>query len=62
MKDGRVTELPGEKLRRAVEEFCELKRRCPEKSTGDLLDRVATRFDLSPAESEFLRRQLNNSC
>jgi len=60
MKSSRITELPGEKMRRAIDEFCELRRQYPEKSTKELLDRVSHKFDLSPLECEFLQRQLDN--
>lgn len=60
MKSSRITELPGEKMRRAIDEFCELRKQHPEKSTKELLDRVSNKFDLSPLECEFLQRQLDN--
>lgn len=60
MKTAHVTELPGDKLRKAIDELCELKRQYPNKTTGELLDKVTCKFDLSPLESDFLLRQLDN--
>lgn len=56
-----VTELPGDKMRKAIDAFCELKRQWPEKTTGELLDMVTRKFDLSPLEGQFLQRHLDNS-
>jgi hypothetical protein len=55
-----VTELPGDKMRKAIDAFCELKQQLPEKTTRDLLDTVTRKFDLSPLECDFLRRHLDN--
>jgi len=60
MKTSKVTELPGEKMRKAIDAFCELQRQYPDKSRGELLEKVSQKFDLSPVECEFLRRQLEN--
>lgn len=55
------TTLPGETLRKAVEEYCELKKNDPEGTHRDHLEAVAVKFDLSPMQCEFLDRQLKNS-
>ncbi|MFV0437987.1 MAG: hypothetical protein ACK5PS_11450 [Desulfopila sp.] len=57
----RPTELPGEKIRKAVDEFSALQRRHPEKSVQELLETVSRRLDLSPLECAFLQRQLGDS-
>ena len=53
------TELPGDKLRKAVSEFSELVKK-GEKTRGEILDIVARKYDLSPLESDFLLRQLKD--
>ncbi len=60
MKTSKVTELPGEKMRKAIDAFCELQRQYPGKTRVELLERVSQQFDLSPLECEFLRRQLKD--
>ena len=59
MTKQRVTELPGDKMRKAIDAFCELKQLWPEKTTKELLDTVTRKFDLSPLECDFLQRHLN---
>ena len=44
----------GEKLRRAVRWVSDRRREDPELALGPLLGQAALRFDLSPAESEYL--------
>jgi hypothetical protein len=51
---------PGDKMKKAVLAFCELLRENPQKSRGQLLQEVALTFDLSPSESLFLERHLEN--
>lgn len=61
MKSGRPTEQTGERMRKAIEEFCELRKQYPVKPRGELIEMVSRKFDLSPLECEFLQRQLENS-
>ena len=60
MTTRRTTELPGEKMRKAIEEFCELQKQQPAKTRGELIEMVSRKFDLSPLEHDFLIRQLDN--
>lgn len=52
------TQLPGDKLRKAIDAFSELRKKHPEKSKQELVNTVAQQHDLSPLECEFLLRQL----
>lgn len=61
MPSARTIELPGEKMRKAVEEYCELRKQLPEKSRTELINRVSQHFDLSPMECNFLLRQICDS-
>ena len=61
MPTARPTELPGDKMRKALTAYSELKEKLPEKSRAELLDRVSQKFDLSPIECDFLLRQLTGS-
>ena len=58
MAAGLPTELQGDKVRKAVEEFCELLKQDKKKNRGELIEAVSKKYDLSPLESEFLVRQL----
>lgn len=51
---------PGDKIKKAVLAFCELLREKPQKSRRQLIEEVALTFDLSPSESLFLERHLQN--
>lgn len=51
------TEVPGDKLRKAIDEFSYLIK-STDKSRTELLEIVSRKFDLSPLECEFLIRQL----
>jgi len=51
---------PGDKIKKAILAFCELLREKPEKNRRQLLQEVALKFDLTPSESLFLERQLEN--
>lgn len=62
MTTGLPTELPGDKLRKAIDAFCELKKTHPSAPQGELIAKVSQKFDLSPRECDFLIRQLNSSC
>ncbi len=59
------TQLPGERVKKAIQAFCELQADNPGKDRNFLLQRVEIQFDLSPLECEFLQRQLleqSDSC
>lgn len=53
------TNVPGDKLRKAIEEFSELLK-FTNKSRAELLEQVSRKFDLSPLECDFLLRHLKN--
>ncbi len=50
--------IGGDKLKKAILCFSELLESSPEKSRIELLQEVQLKFDLSPADCEFLNRQL----
>jgi hypothetical protein len=52
------TQLPGERVKKALQAYCELKEHSPEKDRSTLLQQVEIKFDLTPLECEFLHRQL----
>lgn len=54
------TQLPGDKLKKALTVFSELLENNPEKSRKELLQKVEIQFDLSPRECEFLNGQFSN--
>ena len=47
---------PGDKLQKALREFSELLLKHPEKSRSQLLQEVEIKFDLSPKECGFFKR------
>lgn len=51
------TQLPGERVKKAIQEFSELREQHPHKSRNQLLQQVVLKFDLSPKECDFLERQ-----
>lgn len=51
--------VPGEKTKKAIEEFSELLLSFPEKSRWELLQEVELKFDLSPQECEFLNKHFS---
>jgi len=51
--------VPGEKVKKAIEEFSELLLISPEKSRWQLLQEVELKFDLSPQECEFLNNHFS---
>lgn len=53
--------LGGDKLKRAVIHFSEMLESSPDKSRAELLQMVQLKFDLSPAECEFLDRHLREA-
>ncbi len=52
------TDLPGDKIRKAIDEFCDILKSNTELSKAEIINSVSKKFDLSPLESDFLRRQL----
>lgn len=52
------TQLPGDRLKKALQAYCELREKYPEKDKRSLLQQVEIKFDLTPLECEFLHRQL----
>ncbi len=55
------TSIPGDTLRKAIAEYAELLNSHPEMGHQERLHRVCLKFDLSPLQSEFLHKQLQNS-
>lgn len=56
MAAAQPTQLPGDRVKKAIQAFCELRADHPEKDRRLLLQKVETQFDLSPLECEFLHR------
>lgn len=56
MSDGIIP--PGEKLRRAVKWISDERRADPDRKLAPLVDEAALRFDLSPADQDWLTRAL----
>ncbi len=50
----------GEELRRAVKWISEVRQDEPEKKLSKLIEEACIRFDLSPAEAEFLSKTLKS--
>lgn len=50
------TQLPGDKLKKAITQFSELLEQHPQKSRQTILREVEMKLDLSPLECEFLHR------
>lgn len=55
------TTLPGDTLRKAIQEYSEMQQRDPKTPHKSLLEIVAVKFDLSPLQCEFLDKQLKKS-
>lgn len=53
---------PGDKIKKAIQEFSEILVRKPQKKRHELLEEVAIKFDLSPNECSFLERHFNEDC
>lgn len=51
------TQLPGDRLKKAIQAFAELQAENPGKDRRTLLQKVEIQFDLTPLECEFLHRQ-----
>ncbi len=52
------TQLPGERVKKALQAYCELHAENPGQDRNHLLQKVELQFDLSPLECDFLQRQL----
>ncbi len=55
------TTLPGDTLRKAIQEYSEVQQKQPDTPHEKLLQLVALKFDLSPLQCEFLNKQLKKS-
>jgi hypothetical protein len=55
----RPTQAPGDKLKKALTCFSELLESHPEKSRSALLQEMMIKFDLTPAECEFIHKQFS---
>ena len=47
---------PGDKLQKAIKEFCEVLEETPGIDRRRLLEKVVIKYDLSPKEGDFLER------
>jgi len=58
------TQLPGDRIKKAITAFCELQADNPDQDRRVHLEKVERQFDLTPLECEFLNRQLleNSKC
>ncbi len=54
------TRLKGDRKKQALAELCLLLEKHPDKSRQSLLQQVEMKYDLTPAECEFLRRNFQN--
>lgn len=52
------TQLPGDRVKKAIQAFCELRADNPSLDRKETLQKVARQFDLTPLECEFLCRQI----
>ena len=50
------TQVPGDKIKKAIIHFSELLESKPDESREALLQKVETKFDLSPIECQFLHK------
>jgi hypothetical protein len=55
------TSLPGDTLRKAIQEYCDLMKKDPDSSHKKRLQSVSVKFDLSPLQCEFLDKQLKST-
>jgi hypothetical protein len=53
------TRQPGDKVKKALQWISEITRECPAKKREEILKAAEIRFDLSPAECEFLDSNFN---
>ncbi len=56
MSNARPTQLPGDKVKKAIICLSELIEQYPDKTRKELLNQVEIKFDLSPLECEFLNK------
>ncbi len=56
------TRTAGDKTQKALTTFCELLEKHPDNARQSLLLQVATQYDLSPKECEFLNRNFKAPC
>ena len=61
MSSSQPTQLPGDKLKKAISCFCELLETKPDTPRKTLLQEVEIKFDLSPLECEFLNKHFSES-
>jgi len=59
MADQISSPIGGDKLKKAMRNFSELIDSFPEKSRLELLQKVELKYDLSPAECEFLNKNFS---
>lgn len=52
---------PGEKVKKAVQEFCEILSEEPDRDKRQLFRRLAVKYDLSPLECDFFERYLSET-
>lgn len=57
----RPTQVPGDKLKKAIAEFSEILQNKPEASRAEILRMVEIKFDLSPRECEFLNAHFSDN-
>lgn len=58
---GSPTQLPGDKLKKALTTLAELTERKPDKTRRELLQEIELQFDLSPTECEFLNKHFSKN-
>ncbi len=51
---------PGDRVKKALSLFSELRQKYPEKTRQELLNEVEIKFDLSPLECEFLHKHFGD--
>ena len=61
MSNSHPTQLPGDKVKKAIIRLSELIEQYPDKSRKELLNQVEIKFDLSPLECEFLNKHFAGS-
>ncbi len=54
------TSRPGDKLKRAIQEFSDIIQANPDKSRIAVLNEVITKYDLSPKDGQFLRERFKD--
>jgi hypothetical protein len=56
-----TTQVPGDKLKKALTLLTELSEQYPDKSRKELLRQIETKLDLSPLECEFLHKNFSDT-